>query len=205
MNFAQLFAWRSLCYLAAIAAVSVPHSAHGQKKEEIAPVADKLPVKRIVLFSSGVGYFQHAGKVDGNATIDLKFRVENINDLLKSMVLEDRGGGHISTVTYGSRDPITRTLKTFSIDLTTSPSLGQLLSQIRGEQIEIEAPNKVVGTIVGIEKQKRPVGDKQVVEVEFLNLLTESGLRRIPLDSVGRIQLSNAELNSELRKALTIL
>jgi hypothetical protein len=205
MNFPQLFAWRSVCYLLAIAAVSVSLSARGEKTDEVAQSAAKLPIKRIVLFSSGVGYFQHEGKVDGNATIDLKFRVENINDLLKSMILEDRGGGQISTVTYGSRDPITKTLKTFSIDLTTSPSLGQLLSQIRGEQIEIEAPNKVVGTIVGIEKQKRPVGEKQVVDVELLNLLTDAGLRRIPLDSVGRIRISSAELDAELHKALEIL
>ena len=46
--------------------------------------AAKLPIKRVVLFSSGVGYFQHQGKVDGNATVDLKLRVESINDLLKS-------------------------------------------------------------------------------------------------------------------------
>ena len=64
------------------------------------------------MFSSGVGYFQHQGKVDGDASVDFKFRVDNINDLLKSMTLEDRGGGQISTVTYGSRDPITKTLQT---------------------------------------------------------------------------------------------
>src|SRR6476659_4250939 len=163
-----------------LAVASLQSIAWGQKTENAAKASDaKLPIKRVVLFSSGVGYFQHQGKVDGDASVDFKFRVENINDLLKSMVLEDRGGGQISTVTYGSRDPITKTLQTFAIDLTTSPTLGQLLSQIRGEQIEIDAPNKVVGTIIGVEKRKEPAAEKQVVEVEYLNLLTDEGLRRV--------------------------
>src|SRR5438552_3799762 len=102
----------SCCGLVLLAVAVAQLPAFGQKAEDGSQGgAAKLPTKRVVLFSSGVGYFQHQGKVDGDATIDLKFRVENINDLLKSMVLEDRGGGQISTVTYGSRDPITKTLQ----------------------------------------------------------------------------------------------
>ncbi len=191
---------------AVVAVMLVYGAANGEKPDGDAAAGDsKLPIKRVVMFSSGVGYFQHQGKVDGDASVDLKFRVDNVNDLLKSMVLEDRGGGQISTVTYGSRDPITKTLQTFSIDLTKSPTLGQLLSQIRGEQIEIDATNKVVGTIIGVEKRKVPVAEKQVVQVEYLNLLTDEGLRRISLDSVGRIKLSNPQLDAELRQALKVL
>ena len=76
------------------------------------------------MFNSGVGFFEHRGEVEGDAKVDLKFNVDDINDLLKSMVLQDLGGGQISTVTYGSNDPITKTLKTFPIDLTNNPTLG---------------------------------------------------------------------------------
>ena len=177
--------------------------------QEAAPeAAAKVPVKRVVLFNSGVGYFQHQGQVTGNASVDLKFRVDDINDLLKSMVLEDLSGGQISTISYGSRDPVTRTLRTFAIDLTTNPTLGQLLAQVRGEQVEISAPSAIRGTIVGVEKQRQvkssPSGE-QVIEVELLNLLTDDGLRRIPLDSIGRIKLVKAELDSEFRQALSVL
>jgi hypothetical protein len=189
-----------------LAAAALQSIAFAQNADDAAKANDsKLPIKRVVLFSSGVGYFQHQGKVDGDASVDFKFRVDNINDLLKSMTLEDRGGGQISTVTYGSRDPITKTLQTFSIDLTKSPTLGQLLSQIRGEKIEVDSPSKVEGTIIGVEKRKIPIGDKQVVEAEFLNLLTDGGLRQIALDSVGRIKLANPQLDAELRQALTVL
>jgi hypothetical protein len=167
--------------------------------------AAKVPVKRIVLFNSGVGYFEHQGQVEGETTVDLKFNVDDVNDLLKSMIVQDLGGGQISTVTYGSRDPITKTLQTFAIDLTSNPTLGDLLGQIRGEAIEIDAPTRIRGTIVGVEKQKKSVGENQIIEIELLTVLTDEGLRRIALDSIGRIKLAKEELDAELRQALAVL
>jgi len=172
-----------------------------------APAADKnpVPLEKIVLFNSGVGFFERGGKVTGDAKLELKFKADDINDLLKSMVLQDLGGGKISTVTYQSRDPVTRTLKTFSIDLTTNPSLAQLLGQIRGERIEIEAASPMTGVIVGLETRKEAVGKDHVVDKEYLNLLTDDGLRSVALESVGRIRLADPKLDAELRQALAVL
>src|SRR6188768_3908752 len=86
--------------------------------------ADQLPLQKLVMFNAGVGFFEHRGQVEGSAQVELKFKVDEINDLLKSMVLQDLGGGQISTVTYGSKDPITRTLQTFAVNLTSNPTLG---------------------------------------------------------------------------------
>src|SRR5581483_11087716 len=73
-----------------------------------ARAADKedgsLPLTKVVLFNSGVGFFQHDTEIEGQKKIELKFNVNDINDLLKSMVLQDLGGGRIATVTYSSRE-----------------------------------------------------------------------------------------------------
>ncbi len=159
--------------------------------------AAEIPVKRIVMFSSGVAFYERNGEVQGDATIDLKFNTRDINDLLKSMVLQDDGGGRVSTVSYGSKDPVTRALRTFSIDLTSNPTLADLLAQVRGEKIEIDSPSALTGTIVGLEKRTKPVGESQSVEVTYLNLLTDDGLRSVALDSVGRIKLSNPKLDAD--------
>ena len=96
------------------------------------PNTEKIPVERIVLFNSGVGFFEHRGEVQDNDEVELQFKTTDINDLLKSMVLQDLGGGSIPMVSYGSRDPITKTLQTFAIDLTNNPTLFELLTQVRG-------------------------------------------------------------------------
>lgn len=168
--------------------------------------AGDLPVTKVVMFSSGVGFFEHYGQVEDEAQVRLQFNVEDVNDLLKSMVVQDLGGGTVSTVNYESKDPITRTLKTFAIDLTENPTLGQLLSQVRGERVQVDAPNAIVGVILGVEKRKEKAGDDgETIEVEYLNLLTDDGLRRVGLATVTRIRLLNEQLDAELRKALTIL
>ncbi len=164
-----------------------------------------IPLKRVVLFNSGVGFFEHSGTVEGNAKIDMRFNVRDINDLLKSMVVQDFDNGQISTVTYGSKDPISKTLKTFAVDLTSNPTMGQLLAQLRGEQVEVEAPGKTLGVILGVEVRKKKVGENELQEVEFLNLVTEAGLRSIALEQITSIRLTNKTIDEELRKALTLL
>ncbi len=178
------------------------------------PGSAELPIARIVLFSSGVGYFQREGQVDGSARIDLHFHTHDINDLLKSLVLQDSGGGQISTVHYDNRDPLEKTLKSFAIDLTSNPSLGDLLGQVRGERVEVISngeqgregqPTTWTGVIVGVQKQKKSVGKDQVVETEQLNLLTRDGLQGVTLGQVQRIRLLKPELEQEFRKALEVL
>jgi hypothetical protein len=170
-----------------------------------APPQATLPLTKIVLYASGVGYFQRDGRIEGHGQVALRFKVDTINDLLKSMTVQDFDGGQVSTVTYDSRDPITRTLKSFAIDLTDNAGLGNLLWQMRGERIEVATPNLMQGVIMGVETKKERVGDKDVVEVEYVNLLTDNGLRSIPLPQVQQLRVTNEQLNAELRQALAVL
>src|SRR5205823_7647109 len=78
--------------------------------------AKKLPLTHVVLFNSGVGYFQRERSVEGNARIDMTFLADDVNDLLKSMLLEDLSGGKVSTVSYDSQEPIEVTLRAFAMD-----------------------------------------------------------------------------------------
>jgi hypothetical protein len=190
-------------FLLALGGLTAP-TAVAQQKEK-AGQGGAVPLEKVVMFTSGVGYFEHRGEVDGNAKIELQFNADDINDLLKSMILEDRGGGKISAVTYGSRDPITKTLKTFPIDLTNNPTLGDILNQVRGERVQVDAPTAVSGVLLGVEKRRKQLGKDEAIEVEFLNLLTDDGMRSVPMDSISRIKLLNEELDADFHKALAVL
>jgi hypothetical protein len=172
----------------------------------------QLPIGQVVLFSSGVGYFQREGSVEGDARVDLSFPVQDINDLLKSMVLRDLDGGHISTVSYDSNAPVERTLKSFAINLTGNPSFAALLNQARGEKVEVvmqqtnaTQPGTLSGTVIGVEKQKQAVGGKDTVEVELLNLWCSDGIRSLKMNEVQRVRFLNPIMDSEFKKALETL
>jgi hypothetical protein len=184
--------------------------AAGEAKQDLKP-ATSLPITRVVLFNSGVGYFSRSGEVEGEARVDLTFPESDINDLLKSMVLEDFGKGRISAVSYDSREPIARTLSSFAINLTGNPTFAGIVSQMRGERVEVAVsptaanqPGKLSGTIVGVEKQKVPSGNA-TVDVEALNLWCAEGMRAVKMTDIQALRFSNPVIESEFRRALEVL
>ncbi len=179
-------------------------------KQDLQP-AVSLPVTRVVLFNSGVGYFTRGGEVQGEARVDLSFQEDDINDLLKSMVLEDFNGGRVAAVSYDSREPISRTLSSFAIDLNDSPSFAEIVQQARGERVEVTVvptavnqPGKLVGTVVGIEVQQVAAGNT-VTETEVLNLWCAEGLRAVKLNEVQQLRFSNPVIEAEFRRALEVV
>src|SRR6476619_132356 len=111
-----------------------------------------VPVKEVVLFSSGVGYFEHFGTVKGDGSTELRFKTQQINDILKSLVLQDMDGGKVAAVTYPSQDPVAKTLKSFQVDITANPSMGDLLNQLRGARVSVTAgAESLSGTVLGVE------------------------------------------------------
>lgn len=189
-------------------------STSAQQPKKAAPQADKpaaatLPIAQVILFNSGVGYFQREGDIEGKTQIDLSFPGSEINDLIKSLVLQDAGGGQISTIQYDSHDPIDKTLRSFALDLTANPTFGQLLNQARGEKVEVtlkqvnNSPVVVLtGVILGMETQPQtaPASD-----IDVLNLHSSEGIRGVPIKEVLRVKFANPALDDELKRALDVL
>ncbi len=177
---------------------------------EVRPAVPHLPIQQVVLFSSGVGYFQREGEIQGNARVDLSFPVQDINDLLKSMILTDEGG-QVSAVSYDSQAPLEKTLKSFAVNLTNNPTFGQILNQTRGERVEAilqqtaaGQPANMVGVVMGVEKKKESV-NKEAIESEFLNLWCNEGMRSVKLADVQRVRFLNPTVDSVIKKALETL
>ena len=171
----------------------------------------QLPIGQVVLFSSGVGYFQREGQIDGDARVDLSFPTQDINDLIKSMVLRDLDGGHISAVSYDSNAPVEKTLQSFAVNLSANPTFGQVLNQARGEKVEVvlqqsnaAQPGTMTGAVMGVEKQKVAAG-KDAVEVEQLNMWCADGMRSVKLGDVQRVRFLNPVMDNEVKKALETL
>jgi hypothetical protein len=187
-------------------------TAPGPQENGNAAVANNsnLPIRNVVLFSSGVGYFQRKGEIDGNARVDLTFQVRDINDLIKSMVLQDEKGV-VSAVSYDSLDPVDRTLRSFAVNLTNNPTFGAILTQMRGERVEVvlqqnvaNQPGTITGAIMGIEPQKLPSKDG-AVETEVLSLWCAEGVRTVKLTDIQRLRFLNSQIENEFRRALDTL
>jgi hypothetical protein len=198
---------------ASIFALPKSKTAQRSTKEILAATPQsKLPINQVVLFNSGVGYFQREGEVNGNAELELAFPAGDINDLLKSLVLQDTGGGKVGSVVYDNQDPIERTLQSFTLDLTYNPTFGQLLSQARGEKAEVTLQSvsggpsgALTGVIVGLEDEPPPVSAGPQPANDRLNLLCSDGMRSIPLKRIERVKFINPAFQNDFDRALEVL
>ena len=173
-----------------------------------AAAAAEVPVKLVVLYSSGVGYFEHHGTVTGNATTELRFKTVQINDLLKSLVLQDLDKGQVSAITYPSQDPLAKLLRSFQVDVSQNLSRADLLTQLRGAKVTCHLLDgkALSGTIIGVEIEKVPSGEKgDLQEIPVLNLLNEQGATSIRMPTVQYVSFDDPRLQEELNKALSAL
>jgi hypothetical protein len=163
--------------------------------------AANLPVTRVVLFTSGIGYFEHAGIVEGNAELELTVSSEQMDDLLQSLVLQDFHGGTIRPIRYSSRDPLGRILASYSLDLSSDPTFAELLSQARGEAVSVSTTDELAGVVVNVERVQPPEEEAK----SYLTLATGAGLRRIDLAEVRGVRFQRPEVQAELDAALAAL
>ena len=167
--------------------------------------AADLPLTDVALFTSGVGFFQHQGLVHDNQTDHVLPRgpdqrypqVDGVADL---------SGGTIGPVPYAPRDPLERTLRSFAVDIGDEPALGELLSRLRGAEVEVvtTSAGTVTGTILGTEWQEKSVGDN-VLRFEVVNLVTATGMRQVPIWHLESVALMDAELSGDLTRALAAI
>src|SRR5947209_7868767 len=132
-----------------------------------------LPVRQVVLYKHGVGFFERSGRLSAGESARLDFNAAEMNDVLKSLTIEEKGGGKISGLRYDSMDPLGHKLAEFPFKIDEQQPLSAVLGQLRGARLELKFGNETLsGAIVG----GRVVagGDKQP-EREQLTLMLDSG------------------------------
>ncbi len=164
-----------------------------------------LPIKKVVLYKHGVGYFERQGRVDGDASIDLHFRAAEMNDVLKSLTTLDLGGGHVSSISYESTKPVEKQLEDIAIRLPDENAITGLLTQLKGARVSAEIPGKrIEGTVTGIETVTRREGDA-VLTSQRLALLVDGALQSYDLLEIKSLAFLDENVRKDLQHLLDIL
>lgn len=172
-------------------------------------LAADLPLESITLYRSGVGYFEHNGLVNGHETVTLRFEADRVNDILKSMVAIDFGGGRIAGAAYEPHQPLAQRLEDFRINPLQASSVVGLMSQIRGAEVSLRtAGGEVRGVVLGTEKRPTAIGSSktgEVVEDWAITLVTDSGVSSVAQADIRSFEILDESLAEELRRALSVV
>ena len=146
------------------------------------------PLRRVVFYNSGVAHMQHRGEVTDKAKLEIRFSAHDVDDVLKSLIFEDQGGGHVRAVEYQpAPNPEDVAANAFG-----PMTLAQLLQKYRGESIQasVRGDDLLAGRIFGLEN--RQFGDD--VE-EVVVLIDETGgMRSVILNEIERVVFDNQEV-----------
>jgi hypothetical protein len=168
--------------------------------------ADRLPVRRVVLYKSGVGYFEHLGRVRGNQTVSIDLTSGQLDDVLKSLTTVDLGDGRVTGITFNSTAPLEQRMRTLSIPLGAGTSRASLLQAMRGARVEVQGSGaSTIGRVLSVSERVRTLRDT-TESVDELTLVTDAGaVRTFELREGVGVRLLEADLRSELGQYLDLI
>jgi hypothetical protein len=171
------------------------------------PTAAKLPVRRVVLYKNGVGYFEHLGRVRGSQEVHVDFTSAQLNDVLKSLTVLDLSGGKISGVDYNSEAPLARRLATLRLNLGENPTVGDFLGALRGARLEVRSGSGAAmsGKLLSVEKKSREK-DNETKEWTEISLVSDSGeVRTAEVTPATSVRIAEKDLQVEVGRYLGLI
>jgi len=164
-------------------------------------LAGELPVREVVLYKHGVGFFGRSGEAPAGEPVRLDFQASEMNDVLKSLVVTDRSGNPVLSIRYDSSEPLSKKLGLFPFRVDGQVSLAAFLDQLKGARIELRmAGEAVTGTILSARVVS---GGRERPDIEQLLMLNGSGeLRTVDLSAASAIRFSDLKLQEQLREYL---
>ncbi len=170
-------------------------------------ISARLPVKRVVLYKNGVGYFEHAARVHGTQDLNIDFTTAQLNDVLKSLTAVDLGDGHVSSVRYNSIAPLDERLKSLRLPFGEQVTQAEYLSALRGARVEVHSGSATAtGRLLSVEKIHRQRGKDDFEDVTSFSIVTDSGeMRSFDLVPGTSVRIAERELTEEVSRYLALI
>ena len=167
----------------------------------------QLPIRKVILYKHGMGYFERTGTIKGNAPITLRMKKDQMNDVLKSLTAFDRTLGSVASISYGSSKTLDRLLSEYSFDLRKEIGMPGVLSQLQGAPVQMKVGNQTItGSIVGVEPRNETRRDEIVIQTYKIAIMTDTGeLRSYDVSEVSSLKFVDDKLNGDLQDVLGLL
>lgn len=167
--------------------------------------AADLPVSKVILSTSGLAHFEHRAKVDGDAQLEFPVRLEQVDDILKSLVVFDRDG-RLGGVTLPGKQPLAQIFRDlpFKQNQLNNPML--LLNAYQGAAVTVTTKEGVIkGTLVQVTAEQ-VIDDEGRTETKHrITLMTAEGLRQAWLEEAQSLQFDDSRIKDEIARALAAI
>src|SRR6266404_1113051 len=164
--------------------------------------AADLSLQRIMLSSGGVGYFEYEAVVDGYATLSFDVPLDQVDDILKSLVVYD-DGGTAGEVTLPGREPLTQTFVDLPFDRAALDSAPALLNALQGAEVRVTGAKPMNGRLLRVVEETSHGADGLAIPRDRVTLLTDGGIGQFILEDADSIAFVDPELQKKVAAALS--
>ncbi|WP_437825662.1 DUF4139 domain-containing protein [Sorangium sp. So ce1153] len=163
---------------------------------------DALPLRRVVLSTGGVGYFEHEARVRGDAELALEVRLDQVDDVLKSLVVyDDRGAA--GKITLSGREPLRDLFRELPFDEGALESAAALLNALRGAEVRTRGlQGAIVGRIVAVTEAQVGVPGGGTEARHRLALMSDGALKHVVLEELEGVEFVEERLRQQVGAAL---
>jgi hypothetical protein len=167
----------------------------------------RLPVKRVVLYKNGIGYFEHTAHVHGNQDLAIDFTTGQLNDVLKSLTVVDLGEGRIGSVRYNSIAPLDERLRSLRLPFGEQVTNAEFLLALRGARVDVRSGTSTAsGRLLSVEKERKQNGKGDYADVTTFAIVTDGGeMRNFELGPGTSVRLAERELSDEVGRYLNLV
>ncbi|HEV8038612.1 MAG TPA: DUF4139 domain-containing protein [Bryobacteraceae bacterium] len=165
-------------------------------------LAADIPIREIILYKSGVGYFERAGTLSPGESARLDFKAADMNDVLKSLTLQDRNGGKVTGLRYDSSEPLEQKLAEFPFTLGGQAPLSSFLDQMKGARVELKFSAETISGAI-LSARLAASEDKKPDREQVVLLLDSGDLRTLDLAAASSIRFADPKLQTQLKDYLT--
>ncbi len=190
------------CCLFALA-VALVAACTASKGPRFPTAVTPLALDRVVLYRNGVGYFERSGEMKGDV-LTIRVRKDQIDDMLKSLTVVDRGTGKALSVSM-PLDPQAWQNAALSVLAPGHGSLAQMLDALRGTWISVTTTEgSAQGRIVMVEDMPAQPGDDERADYKDyrLSLLDAEELSVVRLSTVRGVAIKDGDVVMQLHRRL---
>jgi hypothetical protein len=164
--------------------------------------AQDLALKRVMLSTGGVGYFEHEAEVTGDAELTLDVRLDQVDDVLKSIVVYD-ATGRVGTIALPGRQPLAQAFRDLPFGESALRSPAALLGALKGARVTVAGPRQITGRVLSITRETATQPKTGLAVTQHrVTLHTDKGLESFLLEEAASVQLVDSGLQAQVNAAL---
>ncbi|MEE8187752.1 MAG: DUF4139 domain-containing protein [Kiloniellales bacterium] len=161
-----------------------------------------LRLERVMLSSGGVGYFEYSAEIDGDAELSLKVNLDQVDDVLKSIVIfDDRGG--VGQVHLPGREPLAQVFRDLPFRPAALSSPAALLNALQGAKVRAKGGRGLEGRILRVVAETVTLPDGLGTTVRHrVSLITSEGMQQFILEQAEAVEFTDPVLRAQVNQAL---